>query len=112
MIGILDAAQARAFRLDTAALRNGAGSFVGPTDPGFAAALPAMTVNADGVTRQVGAGTGAKAAYPLTTLTVAAVRRDVSGDSKTGALAFLAYATGAGQVPGYSAGQPRTGTCR
>jgi hypothetical protein len=104
VIGIIDTADASAFLLDTASLRNAGGAYVAPTSAALTATEKHLTVNADGVTRQVNQTDKTKAAYPLTMVTDAILPLGVKGSRGAGLKHFLSYAAGHGQVQGQSAG--------
>jgi hypothetical protein len=105
VIGIIDAADAKKFLLNTAALQNIGGAFVAPSNASFDAAIDHATVNADGVTRQVDLDSKDKAIYPLTTLVSAALSTDAKASERAEMAHFLDYVAGAGQVPGDDVGQ-------
>jgi ABC-type phosphate transport system substrate-binding protein len=105
LIAILDEASAAAFRFPVAAIPNGAGHYVEPTNAGMAGALGSMTPAGSG-TLQMNLQGGNPAAYPLTMVIYAMV--PVSGVSHTKAAAiarFLDFAAGSGQSPGVRPGQ-------
>ncbi|MDX6202968.1 MAG: hypothetical protein QOJ83_2468 [Frankiales bacterium] len=105
VIGIIDSADAAAFLLDTASLRNAAGAYVAPTVGALTATEKHLTVNADGVTRQVDQADKTKTAYSLTMVANAVLPLGVKGSRADGLRHFLAFAAGPGQVQGQAAGQ-------
>ncbi|MDX6244417.1 MAG: hypothetical protein QOE76_2140 [Frankiales bacterium] len=105
VIGIIDTANAAAFLLDTASLRNAGGGYVAPTAGALLATERHLSVNADGVTRQVDQTDKTKVGYPLTMVVNAALPLGAKGSRAAGLRHFLAFASGQGQVQGQRAGQ-------
>jgi hypothetical protein len=105
VIGIIDTADASAFLLDNASLRNAGGAYVAPTPAALAATEKHLSVNPDGVTRQVNLTDKTKATYPLTMVTDAILPLGVKGSRGAGLRNFLSFASHAGQVQGTAAGQ-------
>jgi hypothetical protein len=105
VIGIIDTADASAFLLDSAALRNTGGAYVAPTQGALTNSEHRMTVNADGVTREVNLADKNKAVYPLTMVTDAVLPLRDKGARALGLRHFLSFAAGRGQVQGQAAGQ-------
>lgn len=101
-IGYVDGAFAAREGLPTVALRNGGGSFVGPTPAGAAAAVREAQDGDDGELRLDTARVRGQDSYPLTFVTYLLVDRDAcrsgSGPATATALAgWLRYVLGAGQ---------------
>ncbi|MEU6539280.1 hypothetical protein [Streptomyces sp. NPDC047000] len=104
VVTVTDAASAARYGLQTARLRNAAGSFTAPT----AAALTAAAQSAAGkdLAEITPAGAAAKSAYPLAQLVYAAVRPGaLKADARKDYAALLTYAAGAGQVSGADPGR-------
>ncbi len=105
LFGVLDEADSAAFQFPVAAVSNGAGRYVQPTQAGMAAALQNMTSEGSG-TAQVNIANTDPAAYPLTMVIYAAVPTAGTSHTKAAAIArFLDFAAGAGQAPGDQPGQ-------
>ncbi|MEU9245044.1 hypothetical protein [Streptomyces sp. NPDC048385] len=104
VITITDAASAARYGLQTASLRNAAGTFVAPT----AASLTAAANSAAGknVAEITPSGATAKNAYPLAQLVYAAVRpAKIKSAARQDYAALLQYAAGTGQVSGADPGR-------
>ncbi|OXY98752.1 hypothetical protein [Streptomyces diastatochromogenes] len=104
VITVTDAASAERYGLQTARLRNTAGTFVAPT----ATALTEAAKSASGkdVAEITPANAKAKGAYPLAQLVYAAVRPgSLKADARADYAALLRYAAGAGQVSGADPGR-------
>ncbi|XVV04945.1 hypothetical protein ACQPW3_05950 [Actinosynnema sp. CA-248983] len=106
LLAVVDTATAARYGLPTAKLRNASGNFVAPDDAGLAAALNAMTPTHVPGVRRPDPKTTAAGAYPLPSVTYAAIAPSTV-DKKLGAeyAKFLRYATGPGQTRGEAAGQ-------
>ena len=104
VIGIVDAAEAAAFRLQTADLTNSAGEFVGPTPTGLAAGVKSMTANPDKITRDVDLTAKDPQIYPLTVVVNALVPLDAKGSNKQAIVRFLDYTAAEGQISGSAPG--------
>ncbi|HVU74687.1 MAG TPA: hypothetical protein VHE83_17120, partial [Mycobacteriales bacterium] len=104
VIGFIDAADAAAFRLDTAALLNTGGAYVAPDASGYAAALAHMTADANGVTRALDLTSTDPAIYPLTMVTSAVLPTDSAPADAAKIAALLDYAAGPGQTTGDALG--------
>ncbi|WP_262059397.1 hypothetical protein [Streptomyces sp. STR69] len=104
VITITDAASAARYGLQTALLKNSAGTYVAPTTAALTAA--ATTATGSGVPEVTPANATAKGAYPLTELVYAAVRPGkVSKAARQDYAALLRYASGAGQTQGADPGR-------
>jgi len=101
LFGITDEADAATFLFPTAAILNGDGKYVYPTQRSMAAAVKSMTTAKNGVTKQVNLASKNPAEYPLTMVVYALV--PISGVSQTKAdeiARWLDYVTGPGQSRG------------
>ncbi|MBZ5734396.1 hypothetical protein K8Z61_07790 [Nocardioides sp. TRM66260-LWL] len=105
VIGIIDAASAARFRLSTASLRNTAGEYVKPTTASLLAGVEHAVTGADGVTRSVDLASTAKDVYPLMLQITGGFSRKAPKADRQEMADLLAYAGGAGQVPGEQVGQ-------
>ena len=114
LFGVLDAGQAAAYRMPTAALENPAGAFVQPTVSTMAHAVADMTTDKDTGTQSMPYGAGGTAfgtdagAYPLTTVQYAMVPTAGAGTAKAGAISqYLRTVTASsgGQIYGASPGR-------
>lgn len=104
-LGIIDTADAAAFRIPTASLLNPAGRYAAADSAGLAAAAGRLTVDVRGSVAPLTLTALDPAAYPLLLPVQAVVPTDRTGASRESVLRFLDYALGAGQVPGDSLGQ-------
>ncbi|MDT7596709.1 MAG: hypothetical protein QOJ06_2255 [Pseudonocardiales bacterium] len=106
LLAVVDAATANRYNLPTAALRNAAGQFVGPTATSLLAGEAAMKPSAVASVLASDAGATDPAAYPLTAL-IYAVTFPSTLDTAAGKdyAALLRYAAGPGQRPGSEPGQ-------
>jgi hypothetical protein len=105
LFAVLDQGDAAAFRFPVAAIPNGAGNYVRPSNSAMAAALHGMQSGGSG-TQQVNLASKNKAAYPLTMVIYAMVPTSGTPHAKAAAIArFLNYAAGAGQKEGLRPGQ-------
>lgn len=111
MLAVTDAPSAALFGLQTVSLSragdDAAGrAFVAPTPDSFGAGLAAMS-SSDGTGWLVPSPLApAPGAYPLTTLTYAAVSpADLDAAARHDYAAFIDYAVGTGQTPGFDPGQ-------
>jgi hypothetical protein len=105
LFAVLDEDDSAALQFPSAALRNAAGRYVGPTNAGMAAAVAHMTSNGSG-TLQVNLANQDPHAYPLTMVIYAAVPTAGTSQAKAAAIArFLDFAAGAGQARGVQPGQ-------
>jgi hypothetical protein len=101
LFAITDEADAATFLFPTAAIQNGDGKYVYPTQKSMAAALGSMTTAKNGVTQQVNLNSKNPGAYPLTMVVYALV--PISGVSTTKAseiARWLDYVVGPGQAKG------------
>ncbi|MHC3470125.1 hypothetical protein ACYF6T_15570 [Streptomyces sp. 7R007] len=104
VITVTDAASAARYGLQTARLRNAAGTFVAPTTASLTAAAKSATGKP--VAEITPAGAKAKDAYPLAQLVYAAVRpAKLKSDARKDYAALLRYAAGSGQVSGADPGR-------
>ena len=104
-LGIIDTADAAAFRIPTASLLNSAGRFVAPDPAGLSAAAASLTVAPDGSIAPLTLAATAKAGYPLLLPVQAVVPTDQTGAVRTSVLRFLDFVLGPGQVQGDLQGQ-------
>ncbi|GIG66408.1 hypothetical protein [Phytomonospora endophytica] len=104
-LAITDAASAARYGLYTASLRNRAGEFVKPDGAGMIAAATAMRPTAASGVVATDPGVSTPGAYPLTSVTYAAVNKSLDRDSLKAYAAFIRHAAGPGQESGESAGQ-------
>lgn len=105
IIGIVDAADASAFLLHTAALENAAGKFVSPTNVAVLAAESHMSVSPDKVTRQPDFTSKDAASYPLPVVTTALLPIGAAKAQATSIARLLTYSSSAGQQQGAALGQ-------
>ncbi|HEY3339302.1 MAG TPA: hypothetical protein VGK18_12415 [Propionicimonas sp.] len=111
VIGLTDTASAAKYQVVEASLRNPAGRYVAPTIAGLAAAVPAMTKDADqgqvvGFDPASAAAKNAAAAYPLTMPVYAAVNPAMDGAAvRADYAAFITSAVTTGQTAGTGDGQ-------
>ncbi|WNM46952.1 hypothetical protein RMN57_20735 [Kitasatospora sp. CM 4170] len=112
LFAVMDSAQAKAFSLPEAALKNPAGGFVSPTTNGFQAAVGDMPTDAATGTQQLPYGVADTAfsrdaqAYPLTTVQYAMVPTGgVSGEKAAAIARLLTTVAGSGQVYGVEPGR-------
>jgi len=105
LFAVLDQGDSAAFRFPVAAIPNGTGTYVQPTNAGMAAALQGMQSDGSG-TQQVNLASKNKAAYPLTMVIYAMVPTSGTPHKTAAAIArFLDFAAGAGQKTGVQPGQ-------
>jgi hypothetical protein len=105
LFAVLDQADSSAFRFPVAAIPNGTGAYVLPTNPAMAAALQGMQSDGSG-TQQVNLASKNKAAYPLTMVIYAMVPTSGTPHKTASAIArWLGFAAGAGQKQGVQPGQ-------
>jgi len=105
LFAVVDEGSAAAFRFPVAAIPNGAGRYVQPTNSAMAAALKGMQSDGSG-TRQVNLASTNKAAYPLTMVIYAMVPTSGTPHKTAAAIArFLDFAAAGGQTPGVQPGQ-------
>jgi len=105
LFAVLDQGDSAAFRFPVAAIPNGTGNYVLPTNSAMAAALQGMQSDGSG-TQQVNLASKNKAAYPLTMVIYAMVPTSGTKPKTAAAIAkFLDYAAGAGQKQGVQPGQ-------
>lgn len=106
VLAVIDAEIAERYGMPTAALRNGAGEYVAPTQAALLTTVGAMR---DGPVPGVLAAdpaTPTAGAYPLTTISYAATAPGLlAEDAARDYAAFLRYAAGPGQQPGVAPGQ-------
>ncbi|MGW3157058.1 hypothetical protein [Streptomyces sp. NPDC001089] len=103
VITVTDAASAVRYGLQTARLRNTAGTFVAPTTGSLTAA--ASSASGSHVAEITPAEATAKGAYPLAQLVYAALRpAKLDAAARKAYAALLTYAAGTGQVPGADPG--------
>lgn len=103
VITVTDAASAARYGLQTARLRNAAGTFVAPT--GAALTTAAAGASGDGAP-EIAPAQAAKGAYPLAQLVYAAVRpAKIDAAARKDYAALLRYAAGAGQTSGADPGR-------
>ena len=105
VLAITDTATAARFGLATASLQNAAGRFVAPTTTSLAAGFHAMRPSGVAGVGVPDPRSRAAAAYPLTTVTYAAVaptRNDTA--TRKAYSALIRYAAGPGQQPGVGPG--------
>lgn len=106
LIAIIDTPDSAAYDFPVAALKNAHGDFVQPTNDAMSAALAPMTVNKDGVTRQVNFTSSDSGAYPLTLVQNAVAPTSGLSAAKAAKIAdFLRFAAGPGQTTGTQPGQ-------
>ncbi|MFF2039578.1 hypothetical protein ACFVVX_04060 [Kitasatospora sp. NPDC058170] len=112
LFAIMDTAQARAFSLPEAVLRNPAGGFVAPSTNGFQSAVGDMPTDAATGTQQLPYGVADTAfsrdtqAYPLTTVQYAMVPTSGVATDKAAAITrFLTTVVNGGQVYGIEPGK-------
>ncbi|MET9911792.1 hypothetical protein ABZZ74_34155 [Streptomyces sp. NPDC006476] len=104
VITVTDAASAARYGLQTAQLRNAAGTFVAPTTDSLTAA--AKSAAGKTVAEITPAGATAKGAYPLAQLVYAAARpAKLTADARRDYAALLRYAAGNGQLSGADPGR-------
>ncbi|MEU2776020.1 hypothetical protein ABZ646_24575 [Streptomyces sp. NPDC007162] len=104
VITITDTASAARYGLQTAELKNTAGTYVAPSTAGLTAA--AATATGSGIAEITPADATAKGAYPLSELVYAAVRPGkVSKAARQDYAALLHYAAATGQTPGADPGK-------
>ncbi|MEU6092616.1 hypothetical protein ABZ865_38750 [Streptomyces sp. NPDC047085] len=104
VITVTDAASAARYSLQTAQLRNSAGTFVAATTASLTAA--AQSARGKDVAEITPQNARAKGAYPLAHLVYAAVRPGaVKADARADYAALLRYAAAAGQVSGAAPGR-------
>jgi hypothetical protein len=102
---IIDQSDAQRFLIPAAALENGAGKYVEPTDAAMAAAVKDMTKTSAG-TLQTNYTSTDPAAYPMTMVIYAVVPTGGISAAKAAAIAkFLDFAAGGGQTTGASPGE-------
>jgi hypothetical protein len=105
LFAILDQADAADFRFPVAAIRNAAGQYVTPTAASMAAAVKDMTVNPDGITRDINQTSQDPNAYPLTMVIYAVVPTGGISHAKAQKIAsFLDFVARQGQNTGTSPG--------
>jgi ABC-type phosphate transport system substrate-binding protein len=105
LFAILDQGDSAAFRFPVAAIPNGTGHYVLPTNSAMAAALQGMQSDGSG-TQQVNLASKNTAAYPLTMVIYAMVPTSGTKHKTAAAIArFLDYAAGVGQKQGVQPGQ-------
>ena len=111
MLSLTDTTQAAQFGLQVARLSrandNGATrTFIAPDAAGLAAGLTAMTAPNDPAFLEPDPAAVQSAAYPLTTITYAAIKPlALTTAERDDFAAFIEYATGTGQTPGQANGQ-------
>ena len=104
LLGVTDTPSAARYGLQMASLRNAAGEFVAPDAESMRLSVRAMRRDSAGVLVPV-PNTTAKGAYPLTTVTYAALDRTaLSAASRKAYSSFLRYAATYGQEPGIAPG--------
>jgi hypothetical protein len=106
LLAVTDEADAATFLMPTAAIRNGAGRYVTPTQKSMAAALRSMVTAKNGITQQVNLKSKNPAEYPLTMVVYALV--PIGGISHAKAVKisrWLDYVTGPGQQQGEVSGK-------
>jgi hypothetical protein len=105
LIAVVDQADSALDHFPTAAIRNAAGDYVGPSNATMAAALRHMSSNGSG-TVQVNLSNKDPRAYPLTMVIYAMAPTSGLSHAKAAAIArFLDFAAGPGQTPGVQPGQ-------
>jgi hypothetical protein len=105
LIAVTGQGDSAACLFPVAAIANGAGKYVEPTNAGMAAAVKTMVSDGSG-TLQVNPHSTNPAVYPLTMVIYAMVPTSGLSHAKAAAIArFIDYAAGAGQPPGAQAGQ-------
>ncbi|HEX6360856.1 hypothetical protein [Actinophytocola sp.] len=106
LLAVVDAATAARYGLQTARLRNNAGTFVGPTADGLLSSVATMTPSSVPGVLAPNPATTASTAYPLTSVTYAATAPNLLTQAAGKDYAsFLRYAAGPGQEPGLEPGQ-------
>ncbi|MFE2727825.1 hypothetical protein [Kitasatospora sp. NPDC059327] len=111
LFAVMDSAQAKAFSLPEAALRNPAGSFVSPSTNGFQSAVGDMPTDAATGTQLLPYGVADTAfsrdtqAYPLTTVQYAMVPTGGVADKAAAISRFLTTVANSGQVYGMEPGK-------
>lgn len=105
VIGIIDAASAARFLLDTASLENASGAYVKPTTASLLAGVEHSVKGSDGVTRSVDLTSKAKDVYPLTLQITGGFSRLAPRAERAQMADLLTYARSAGQVPGEQVGR-------
>ncbi|MFI8080095.1 hypothetical protein ACIF6L_04760 [Kitasatospora sp. NPDC086009] len=111
LFAIMDSAQAKAFSLPEATLRNPAGGFVSPTTNGFQSAVGDMPTDAATGTQLLPYGVAGTAfardtqAYPLTTVQYAMVPTGGAADKAPAITRFLTTVANGGQVYGVEPGK-------
>lgn len=105
LIAFVDSASAAAFNFPNAALKNASGKYLLPTADAMSAAVTAMTVNANKLTRQANFASTDPAVYPLTMVGYAMVPTSATAPAKiTNIVRFLDFAAGPGQQPSLGLG--------
>jgi hypothetical protein len=108
LLGVLDQADAAAYRFPVAALRNTAGRYVEPSNASMAQALRHMQATGKGVTQtlQMNLSNRDPKAYPLTMVIYAMVPTSGLSHTKAANIArFLDFVAGSGQRVGTAPGQ-------
>jgi hypothetical protein len=110
MIAVVDTASAQRYGLETAEVRNAAGSFVAPTTASMQAATTAMVPTSDDAVKRIDVASSLANAYPLTNVTyAAAIPASLDGAKRADYATFLRYAAGPGQKPGLLPGELPSG---
>lgn len=110
MLGMVDTPHAATFGLQSARLSRAGDNgddrtFIAPTEAGLTAGVAAMKPGAVANVLEPDPKVDAPGAYPLTTLTYAAITPlALEAQARTEYAAFVAYAVGDGQVPGLKVG--------
>ncbi len=106
LFAIMDEADAAAFQLPVAAIRNAAGKYVLPTDANMSAALTDMQTSRNKITQSLSMTAKTKNAYPLTMVIYAMVPTGGISKHKAAKIAqWLDYIAGPGQHSGAQSGQ-------
>jgi hypothetical protein len=110
MLALTDLPSAKRYGLQVARLSHAGDvgpsrQFVGPTDASMVAGVRAMRPGIDPLVLQPAPGSPAPGAYPLTTLSYAAIKPlALDAGARRDYAAFLDYATGTGQIAGRDPG--------
>ncbi|MGY1498008.1 hypothetical protein ACW4TU_15645 [Streptomyces sp. QTS52] len=106
VMAIVEAASAKRYGLNVAALPNADGRFVKPSTDTLLAGVDAMRPSSENASVLEPDPARAKGqAYPLTVVTYAAASVNQDAESREAYAQFIRFAAGSGQTPGLSAGQ-------
>ncbi|MFI7291556.1 hypothetical protein ACIBRY_33665 [Streptomyces anulatus] len=103
--GLADAASARRYQLDVAALRNADGNYVKPSGGSLLAAVGKMRDTAVPGVKALDPGRATEDAYPLTAVVYGAASTDQAKDARVDYARMIRYAVGAGQTQGTARGE-------